>query len=60
MLTARTRGCTAGALLAILPFVEKKPEGTGIYLAKELRPIHIAFAVLAAIVVGLTVRGGLR
>ncbi len=48
------------ALLAILPFVEKRPEGTGIYFAQELRPIHIAFAVLAAIIVGLTVRGGLR
>jgi quinol-cytochrome oxidoreductase complex cytochrome b subunit len=47
-------------LLAILPFVEKRPDGTGIYFARELRPIHIAFAVLAAIVVGLTVRGGLR
>jgi quinol-cytochrome oxidoreductase complex cytochrome b subunit len=47
-------------LLAILPFVEKRPEGTGIYFAQELRPIHIAFAVLMAIVVGLTVRGGLR
>jgi quinol-cytochrome oxidoreductase complex cytochrome b subunit len=47
-------------LLAILPFIEKKPNGTGIYFAKELRPIHIAFAVLAVIVVGLTVRGGLR
>jgi quinol-cytochrome oxidoreductase complex cytochrome b subunit len=47
-------------LLAILPFIEKRPEGTGIYFAKELRPIHVAFAVLAAVVVGLTVRGGLR
>jgi len=47
-------------LLAILPFIEKRLNGTGIYFAKELRPIHIAFAVLAAIVVGLTVRGGLR
>ena len=47
-------------LLAILPFVEKRPDGTGVYFAKELRPIHVAFAVLAALVVGLTVRGGLR
>jgi quinol-cytochrome oxidoreductase complex cytochrome b subunit len=47
-------------LLAILPFVEKRLEGTGIYFARELRPIHVAFAMLAAIVVGLTVRGGLR
>jgi quinol-cytochrome oxidoreductase complex cytochrome b subunit len=47
-------------LLAILPFIEKRPDGTGVYFAKELRPLHIAFAVLAAIVVGLTVRGGLR
>ena len=47
-------------LLAILPFVEKRPNGTGIYFARELRSIHIAFAVLAAIIVGLMVRGGLR
>jgi quinol-cytochrome oxidoreductase complex cytochrome b subunit len=47
-------------LLAILPFVEKRPDGTGVYFARELRPIRIAFAVLAAIIVGLTVRGGLR
>jgi quinol-cytochrome oxidoreductase complex cytochrome b subunit len=47
-------------LLAILPFVEKRPDGTGVYFAQELRPIHIAFAVLAALIVGLTVRGGLR
>jgi quinol-cytochrome oxidoreductase complex cytochrome b subunit len=47
-------------LLAILPFVEKRPDGTGVYFAQELRPFHIAFAVLAALIVGLTVRGGLR
>ena len=47
-------------LLAILPFIEKRPDGTGVYFAQELRPIHIAFAVLAALIVGLTMRGGLR
>ena len=47
-------------LLASLPFVEKSPNGAGVYLAKELRPLHIAFALLCAVVVGLTIRGGLR
>lgn len=48
------------ALLALLPFFEKRPGGTGLYFAKELRSLHIAFAVLAVVVIALTVRGGLR
>ncbi len=47
-------------LLALLPFVDKSPRGTGVYWAKELRPLHIAFALLCIVVVGLTIRGGLR
>jgi hypothetical protein len=48
------------ALLAALPFIDRKDDGLAVWFNKQGRPAQIIFGLVVIIVLGLTARAALR